>query len=104
MSLNTCEKEMLEMLKARFPGKVIMTLDDYAEFQDISRRGAAGDVRRRKIKYTKNGRSMFIRLEDFAKFLAAKTMIDGQPVYRTPEEIGKDIKRRRGFCQPANRL
>lgn len=103
MVMHPAVKEMLDLLDARFPGQDELSLDDYAAYRGIGRRDAASDLRRRKIPYVKDGRRMFVLTHDFAVYLAKNKMIDGNPIVPSPEEISQGMKRRRGFCQMAER-
>ena len=104
MALHPAIQEELDMLKERFPGKVELTLDDYADYFGISRSYAAQhfdriNQKRCKIAHKRIGRKrIIIPLIDFAYWLAQQKVVDGKPlILPTPEQLQQDMKRRRGF-------
>lgn len=97
--------EELEMLRARFPGKEELTLDDYADYFGVSRHYASQHFNRQnkdpnKINHKRIGRRVIIPLLDFAYWLAQKKVVDGLPlILPTAEENREWAKRQRGFCK-----
>ena len=91
------------MLKERFPGKQELTLDDYAEYFQISRVYASKHLLRNnhgrfKIAHKRMGRRIIIPIIDFAYWLAQCKISDGRPIVMpTAEELRLDMKQRHGF-------
>ena len=104
MKLHPAIAEELALLKERFPGKVELTLDDYAEYFGLRRQYAPQHFQnvnrgRLKINHKRIGRkTILIPLLDFAVWLAQKKVVDGKPLIITDTDL--DMKRRRGFAQP----
>ncbi len=89
------------LLKERFPGKVEITLDEYAVYFEISRRYAAQHFYRanqgpHKINHKRIGKKIIIPMIDFAYWLAQNKVVDGKAII-LPMDIGADMKSRRGF-------
>lgn len=98
-------KEELDALKERFPGKTELTLDEYADYFGIGRRGASRHFNRqnsgpRKIGHKRVGRKLIIPMLDFAYWLAQHKVVDGMPLtLNLAGDVNQAMKRRRGFCQ-----
>jgi len=74
-NLHPAIEEELNMLKERFPGKLELTLDDYADYFSIDRHYASQHFSRinkgrYKIAHKRIGRKIIIPLLDFAYWLA----------------------------------
>ena len=101
-------KEELDMLKERFPGKLELTLVEYADYFGISRGFASQHFSRanrgkHKIGHKRIGKRIIIPLIDFAYWLAQQKVVDGKPlILPSEEQVRLDMKRRRGFCQETN--
>jgi hypothetical protein len=97
-------QEELNMLRERFPGKVELTLDDYALYFGIGRRYACqhfGLKNRgpQKIGHKRIGKKIIIPLLDFAYWLAQQKVVNGQALVLPGQaNIAESMKRRRGFC------
>jgi hypothetical protein len=94
-------KEELDMLKELFPGKVELTLDEYAVYFGLNRRYAPQHFRRMaqfggEIGHKKIGKKITIPLLDFAYWLAQRKVVDGKPLTL---DVNIDMKQRRGFAQ-----
>ena len=102
-NLHQAIQEELDMLKERFPGKVELTLDEYAEYFGISRKYAPQhfsiiNTGKNKINHKRIGRRrIIIPLLDFAYWLAQQKVVNGSPLLLQPEDI--DMKSRRGFSK-----
>ena len=98
-------QEELDMLKERFPGKVELTLDEYAEYNNISRRNAPRHFRtanngKNKIGHKRIGKKIIIPILDFAYWLAQQKIVDGHAlVLPCDGDLKQEMKRRRGFGQ-----
>jgi hypothetical protein len=93
-------KAELENLQLQFGEKSILTLDDYAALYNINRQSASRHLRRRGIPVSKEGRNLYISMTDLATYKAkCKAADNGQIII--PE--AKDMKRRGGFSQQAER-
>ena len=88
----------LNMLKARYPGKMELTYDEYADYFGISRHHASQHfkARRKEIPHKQIGKKVIIPMVDFAFWLAQQKVVNGKPILLTQA----DKKRQRGFCQP----
>ncbi|MDR2532133.1 MAG: hypothetical protein LBC82_04745 [Oscillospiraceae bacterium] len=76
-------QEELEMLKERFPGKLELTLDEYADYFGIGRHYACQHFSRinsgkNKINHKRIGKLIIIPLIDFAYWLAQQKVVDGR--------------------------
>ena len=103
--LHAAVEEELSMLKTRFPGKVEMTLDDYAEYFGVTRKYAPQhfsniNCGRCKINHKRIGRKIIIPMLDFAYWLAEQKVVNGKPL-TLHVDVKADMKRRRGFSQQA---
>lgn len=102
-SIHPAIQEELDMLRTRFPGKVELSLDDYANYFGITRQYAPQHFSRInrcrvKINHKRIGRRIIIPVIDFAFWLAQMKVVDGKLlILPTPEQMKEDMKRRRGF-------
>ena len=103
MDIHPAIEEEIQMLQARYPGKVELTLDEYADYFGIGRANAAkhfNNINRgeKKINHKRIGRTIIIPVIDFAYWLAQHKIVDGRPLI-LPEmtDIKAEMKRRRGF-------
>ena len=103
-TLHPAIREELEMLRERFPGKVELSLDDYADYFGISRHYASQHLSRtnegkNKIAHKRIGKTIIIPFIDFAYWLAChKIGLDGRPlILPSSDEIKQGMKGRRGF-------
>ncbi len=96
-------QEELDMLKERFPTKLELTLDDYAEYFGIDRHYAsqhfsrinAGKI---KLAHKRIGKLIIIPTLDFAYWLAQHKIMNGRAlILPSPEEVQASMKSRRGF-------
>ena len=95
-------QEELDMLRERFPGKVELTLDDYADYFGISRHYASQHLSRTnaggiKIDHKRMGRKILIPFIDFAQYLARCKVVNGAPLMLPTSEQRKANKSRGGF-------
>jgi len=103
-NLHPAIQEELDMLKERFPGKLELSLNEYAEYFDIKRDNADRHFRnvnrksKNKIASKRIGQKYIIPILDFAYWLAQQKIVDGQalilPGYG---DLKQEMKRRRGF-------
>jgi len=95
--------EELEMLRERFPGKVELTMDEYAEHNGIRRRNAPrhfnnANSGQNKIGHKRLGRKIIIPLLDYAYWLAQQKIVDGRALVLPGDgDVKEAMKRRRGF-------
>jgi len=103
-SIHPAIQEELDMLREKFPGKVELTLDEYAEHNRIGRRHAARHFNKansgaRKIAHKRIGRKIVIPILDYAYWLAHQKVVDGRSLVLPGNgDIKQEMKRRRGFA------
>jgi len=104
MSVHPAINEELAMLHERFPGKLELTLDDYAEYFGIGRRNAPrhfnhANSGKHKIGHKRFGKKIIIPMLDFAYWLAQQKIVDGHALILPGDvDLKQEMKRRRGFC------
>jgi len=100
--------EEISVLRALFPGKEEMTLNEYAAYFGIGRANAARhfkDMNKgpRKIGHKRIGRKVIIPIVDFAFWLAHKKVLESGEILIMPyDNINDAMKRRRGFSSKYN--
>jgi hypothetical protein len=102
-NLHPAIHEELDMLRARFPGKQELTLDDYADYFGIDRHYACQHFQRvnagrLKINHKRIGRLIIIPMLDMAYWLAQHKVVNGKKlVLPSSDEVKQSMKTRRGF-------
>jgi len=94
MSMHQAIADELKILQQLYPDKNELTLDEFADYLDISRHYATQYINREKITHKRISRNNIrVPLPEFAFYLAQKRMVNGRPLKLTPE----DMKKRRGY-------
>ena len=93
----------LEDLERQFGQKAYLTLDDYAELYGCCRSDAARNLKRRGIPYHRGGKYIFISMRDVAIYMAKHKFDGDAPLIVTRLAVDEEMKRRRGFCQRAEK-
>ena len=103
MTIHPAIQEELDMLKCRFPGKVELTLDDYADYFGIGRAYASKHFMRKnkgncKISHKRIGKRIIIPMLDFAYWLAQQKIVGGKAlILQNKDDLQASMKHRRGF-------
>jgi hypothetical protein len=90
----------LAALRLHFGDKYHISLDEYAAFYGIPRKGVSEHLHRRKIPFYKDGRRIFISIVDLATYIATCKR-KGKPMFTEFVDISDEMKSRRGYSQMA---
>ncbi len=102
-NLHPAIQEELDMLQALCPGKLELTLDEYADYFGIGRHHASRHFNQQnkgpnKIGHKRFGKKIIIPLIDFAYWLAQQKIVDGHLlILPGTGDVNEMMKRRRGF-------